>query len=123
MAKRKKIVAGVKFGILTVLGAGLITEGQSTTVCMCNCGKIITVRNYGLFSGNTKSCGCLKKDMDIQQSKDFSEKLRLKQKDFHDRVCSGEKGIIKPEFKRDYYHYDDSRTLVDPDFDNELPGL
>ncbi len=37
-------------------------KGNTTWKCKCDCGKICTVRSYLLSSGNTKSCGCLKKD-------------------------------------------------------------
>lgn len=31
--------------------------------CLCDCGKTVTVNLNALLSGNTKSCGCLKKDL------------------------------------------------------------
>lgn len=53
---------GEKYGRLTVLRKG----GKSTTgskwVCQCDCGRIVEVRGNCLRSGNTKSCGCYRKD-------------------------------------------------------------
>jgi len=60
----KKInLTGKHFGHLTVLKE--ISERQNGSVvwfCQCSCGKLITVRSNSLISGNTKSCGCFKKE-------------------------------------------------------------
>lgn len=65
--KLKQILAqdlsGQKFGRLTVLHP---TEGQDGKGmrwhCKCECGNEIDVIAGSLTSGNTKSCGCLKKE-------------------------------------------------------------
>lgn len=65
--KLKQILAqdlsGQKFGRLTVLYP---TEGQNGKGmhwhCKCECGNEIDVIAGSLTSGNTKSCGCLKKE-------------------------------------------------------------
>lgn len=50
---------GERFGRLTVIGAlGKRRE------CRCDCGKVITVgRTSALTSGNTRSCGCLRREV------------------------------------------------------------
>ena len=52
------------FGRLTVIkkiqGS---TDGQSTWNCVCTCGNTIQVKGFSLLSKNTKSCGCLKKEL------------------------------------------------------------
>lgn len=32
-------------------------------ICKCDCGKVTVVRSKNLISGNTKSCGCLRKEI------------------------------------------------------------
>lgn len=61
---RKAIVnIGDKFGKLTVLEvAGKSKKGELIYKCKCDCGNITTVKGIHLFNGNTKSCGCIKKE-------------------------------------------------------------
>ena len=53
---------GEKHGRLLVLRKG----GRSTTgtkwVCRCDCGNIVEVRGSSLRSGNTTSCGCVRRE-------------------------------------------------------------
>lgn len=58
---------GQRFGRLVVVsrapsirerGGGLIT----CWTCRCDCGETHTVRGPCLFRGNTRSCGCLKRE-------------------------------------------------------------
>ena len=46
-----------QFGRLTVLG-----PADSKWICKCECGEICVLSTGPLRSGNTKSCGCLKRD-------------------------------------------------------------
>jgi hypothetical protein len=58
-------IAGLRFGRLTVLqlsGTRDPTSGRLLWECECDCGTICRVTRGRLTSGNTKSCGCLKKD-------------------------------------------------------------
>lgn len=55
---------GLTFGRLKVIadaGRRRLLNGESCrySLCQCECGKPCTVRNGGLRSGNTRSCGCL----------------------------------------------------------------
>lgn len=62
---------GQKFGRLTVLG---LNEEESSKPrgkngrkrtywnCQCDCGNVIVVRDDNLTNGNTKSCGCSRKE-------------------------------------------------------------
>jgi len=59
-------IAGLKFGRLTVLAfAGYVPSGKERRpawLCSCDCGTSSTVRTVNLLSGNTKSCGCLRRE-------------------------------------------------------------
>lgn len=52
------------FGRLKVTNeAGSSPSGQYMWLCECSCGNTLTVRGGDLVNGNTKSCGCLQKEL------------------------------------------------------------
>lgn len=62
-----KIQPGERFGRLVVLGEAeplfdpTTHKKQSVALCRCDCGETLPVRAASLKSGNTRSCGCLRK--------------------------------------------------------------
>ncbi len=70
----KPIPAGTRFTRLIVLRRGedyLRPNGAHhlTSDCLCDCGKEINAANRHLFSGATKSCGCLLRDINVSLRK------------------------------------------------------
>ena len=60
-------LTGQKFGRLTVIKMveNIKTKNgkpKSQCLCECECGNIVKIPSNALKSGNTKSCGCLKKE-------------------------------------------------------------
>jgi hypothetical protein len=55
----KQVSVGDRFGRLVVLD----TDKHSHWVCLCDCGALSLVPGARLYSGNTRSCGCLAKDL------------------------------------------------------------
>ena len=55
-------LSGQKFGRLLVLEYAYSKNGRRYWKCQCDCGKFIDVNTHSLSTGNTKSCGCLKRD-------------------------------------------------------------
>jgi len=54
---------GQKFGRLLVLkSAGSDSRRNAMWLCQCQCGNRVTVRGYALRNGNTRSCGCLRRE-------------------------------------------------------------
>lgn len=54
-------IIGKRYGRLEVIG---LSETDSRYVmCRCDCGRICEVNRYSLPSGNTRSCGCLRKEV------------------------------------------------------------
>lgn len=61
---RRKSIDGMKFGRLTVLATSKYVFNSKTTCdCICDCGTKVTVLKPSLTSGNTKSCGCLMREV------------------------------------------------------------
>lgn len=63
---------GQRFGRLTVIERAPDGNDKSKYnavryYCRCDCGSVVSVRKNGLISGNTKSCGCLSKEVHSTQ--------------------------------------------------------
>lgn len=57
-------LVGKKFGKLTVLrDSGERRKNAMLWTCLCSCGKLTNVRAICLSSGQTKSCGCLSREI------------------------------------------------------------
>lgn len=54
---------GRKFSRLTVIEQIGTRDGKRIWRCMCDCGNTVMPATGDITSGNTKSCGCLKRDM------------------------------------------------------------
>lgn len=61
-----KDITGNKYGRLTVIGLeGKNDKGVYMWRCKCDCGNEIVRDSCRLVTGNTKSCGCLKKELEL----------------------------------------------------------
>lgn len=56
-------LTGMKFGRLDVISINKNNGKRIRWLCHCECGKEIVVDGCSLRTGNTKSCGCLKKEI------------------------------------------------------------
>jgi hypothetical protein len=64
--QRKGLVdlRGIRYTRLTVIGfVGRNAQRNSLWACACDCGSIVTLPEYRLKNGTTKSCGCLCRDL------------------------------------------------------------
>jgi hypothetical protein len=64
-------IEGHKFGRLTVVRYTEIIKGRSCCECLCDCGNTIITKVKYILNGDTKSCGCLKKDTAIINSRKY----------------------------------------------------
>lgn len=62
MFEKNTILPGNIFGELTVLEFVEYKNSRSWFLCKCVCGRETTVIGNALKSGNTKSCGCIRKE-------------------------------------------------------------
>lgn len=56
-------VAGARYGRLTIVRV----DGK-TVDCRCECGQSVRAGRKNVLNGNTKSCGCLRRDRTIERS-------------------------------------------------------
>lgn len=55
---------GLRFGRLFVLArSGSDRRGNALHLCLCACGQTTVVQSGNLTTGNVKSCGCLKREL------------------------------------------------------------
>src|SRR3990167_9881230 len=52
-----------KFGRLTVLERAGTLQTSALWLCECECGNIKTIKSINLRNGNTRSCGCLVREV------------------------------------------------------------
>ena len=78
---KKKIIAGDKFGRLEVIERTNNRNNSDSILykCKCRCGNIVEVTGSNLKSGNTKSCGCLRREI-IQDSVNINSKKLIDKK-------------------------------------------
>ena len=70
--KPVKDISDQKFGLITVISrSGLDVTGKTAWLCRCDCGNTKIVTGLNLKTGNTRSCGCLRKNTGTP--KDISE--------------------------------------------------
>ncbi len=70
MKKSKHNLAGQKFGRLLVIErASKSVSGEIMWGCKCDCGKSHTASQSNLRGGNTRSCGCLRRETASRVSK------------------------------------------------------
>lgn len=57
-----RAIIGCRYGRLTVISQYRAGE-RSEWTCRCDCGAVAIVRRSNLVSGNTRSCGCLQREL------------------------------------------------------------
>lgn len=56
-------LTGMRFvRLFAIKRAGSTPKGKALWECLCDCGKMIILPGRRLVNGNTRSCGCLKRD-------------------------------------------------------------
>lgn len=67
MQTKYKVGIGERFDRLVVVGYPVKTKTGKKVECLCDCGKKTMVRVCALPSGNTRSCGCLCREINRNQ--------------------------------------------------------
>jgi len=72
------VQAGDVYSRLTVVEPGGNNNQHRTWKCRCECGKFYVAREDKLLAGRTKSCGCLRIEISVEQ-KNQSQQIRQQQ--------------------------------------------
>lgn len=68
LPKNAKDITGQRFGRLTAIGPVGKNKKGVVWLCRCDCGNTVTPLTNHLASGNTKSCGCLQKEIAVRRN-------------------------------------------------------
>lgn len=79
-------LTGDRYGRLLVIRQAESENNKRTWLCKCDCGNEITLKGVYLKTGDTRSCGCLKKK---QEEENLRNQYNNKRVD----------GVVKPLFK------------------------
>ena len=60
---------GEKYGRLTVVDLDRLQNHKAYWKCVCDCGLAVIATGNNLRSGNTKSCGCLRRETTAERGK------------------------------------------------------
>ncbi len=91
MSRRPIDLKMQRFGRLIVVNFIGIKGNYARWECECDCGSHVSVSSKNLRTGKTKSCGCLKQEMDREKARRMREKRVL---DLSNRVF-GKLTVIK----------------------------
>lgn len=119
--KKIKDYTNLKFGRLTVLQFVQRKERKSYWKCICDCGKEVVLPITYLTTGDTKSCGCLRKEKtsNLSRKNSFVKSKRLnsiwanmKRRCYNSKSISyqyyGKKGIkVCDEWKNNFRVFQD----------------
>lgn len=111
-------IIGQRFGKLTVLErCENSADGKAQFRCVCDCGHEVIVRNRSLKTGDTKSCGCLRKENhsrthELTNTRLYNIWQMMKQRCHNPKACAfdryGGRGItVCDEWKNDFQAFYD----------------
>lgn len=106
-----KDLTGQKFEKLLVISQEPSKNGRAMWLCLCDCGKYITVMGKLLINGHTKSCGCLKYSL-----KGLSDSRLY-------RIWRGIKSRCYNEHHDAYYRYGGRGIIVCDDWKNSFQSF
>ena len=109
-------LTGMRFGRLTVNNRLPNVKRRVVYSCLCDCGQIISVQANSLRRGNTKSCGCLRRDyMRLKSTKHgyYNEPLRAVWSQMRQR-CRNPKN-------QDFHYYGARGISVCQEWDEYIP--
>ncbi|MDU7298616.1 MAG: hypothetical protein E7L43_02565 [Finegoldia magna] len=98
----EKDLTGKKFERLTVIKED--DDRKDHWICKCDCGNTVSVLDYYLIHGKTKSCGCYKADMakkNIEKIRDITNQAN-KELSIDGTRISALKQKVRPNSKTGY---------------------
>ena len=119
MIKKYPDLTGQRFGRFTVFSKG---RQHHTWICLCDCGNRVEVNQYDLWAGKSKSCGCLRHELQITRLTKHGHCIASKPSKTWICWAHMRDRCLSPKNK-DYLYYGGRGITVDPrwtDFNNFL---
>lgn len=69
--RERKPVVGQRFGRWLATAEELDSTKPHTVLCKCDCGTIRSVLAQNLRNGNSRSCGCLRREVNSQTMRKY----------------------------------------------------
>jgi hypothetical protein len=114
MSKKRLNLVGEKFGRLKVLEyAGNNKHRSSLWLCKCDCGNEKIIKGRNLINGDTKSCGCLHKEINIKNGQNNKG---------NKRPDLSERNKVNKDKKLSKEHRDKVIKTLNHDFGKNNPG-
>ena len=86
-------LTGQTFGKLTVIQRVGSDKKRSQWQCRCECGNEVTLPASYLTTGDTKSCGCIKKEAEQRNLREMYDRESLRHAKLRPDNKSGVKGV------------------------------
>lgn len=99
-SNRKIIESGTRYSKLLVICPVIVSKGHSASWCVCDCGTLLIVKNRHLKDEETRSCGCIHKEITINRSQTHGLSYHPLYK-----ILSGMKGRCYNTFNVSYKDY------------------
>lgn len=75
------VLPGDRFNRLTILNEEDQIHKKRRFRCQCDCGNVVVVYLTSLTTNNTKSCGCLRSDVNAVKNKVFTQRNQYTKRD------------------------------------------
>ncbi len=112
--RRRQIDRGMKFGRLTVIEETQALCGRRRFTCVCECGSPLTnVAASDILYGNTKSCGCLQKEIVANRSTKHGGNRRGKRERLYRIWYHMKDRCLRPNIK-EYKYYGARGIKINP---------
>ena len=101
----KKDLLGQRFGRLTVIWEEpeRNKNNEIRWLCRCDCGNVVSVSGVALRNGNTKSCGCLPKDLVKRDVVDGTKvSIITPNRKLNSNNTSGKRGVYWDKARQDW---------------------
>jgi hypothetical protein len=118
-----RIPVGMRFGRLTVIGPAEPGPSHHTQwKCQCDCGNITHPQAHRLQSGNTKSCGCLRKDAAKKQFRRHGDASRSNRSALYTCWQSIKQRCLDPKH-HNFSRYGGRGILMTPEWANDFAAF
>lgn len=105
-----------RFGRLVVQGRSRSIAGNCLWLCLCDCGAHHEVRTTALRTGNTRSCGCLARD--VHRAVGLASRTHGMLGTSEYRIWVGMKGRCNTPTSKDYPNYGGRGIKVCPEWES-----